>query len=1568
MITTQSISLDLHNQSVYDCLVYGKQGDTGSRQIKVSLTENGAPYLIPEGVSAVFRCLKPDGTSCESPGVIGTDHTVTVTFSDQILAVPGAVIADICLEDPDGDCLSTASFVIRVEPVPFGVEVESINEFLELRAIVVKNKELTGQYETALEQLLAIRSVVEAATDSALGAARNASASEDMVSGYAQEASAAKTDAENAAREAREYADTLDPEALQAKVDQKADNFWQDPDSGLLYLTSNGVPIGDGILVATGGGGGGSMTYSITIQNLLETRVLTVPEGDRVELRFRYSSQDSEGMDDGPGLGQVLVGGIVQHTFSAVQGENAVDVTAYLASGTNNVSVRITNSENAAKSLAYTVTVATVYVTSSFDASVPYEGEILFPFTPVGMAEKTVHFELDGADIGTMAVTTSGRQVSKTLPAQRHGAHVLRVWFTCEIAGVTISSNVLYYSLICLEAGDQAPVIAVTSPPVSGMEQYSNIVTKYRVYDPAGLTAAITLEAGGAVVASLTVDRSEQTWTYRPTEVGALVQTIRCGEVFVSWSQNVTESKIQAEAETEALALHLSSYGRSNNEEAPGVWNDSGIECEFRNFNFVSDGWKQDEEDITVLRIAGDARLVIPYKIFAYDFRTTGKTLEFELATREVLNYDAQVLSCFSGDRGFVITAQQFSVTSEQSALGARYKEEEHIRISLVAEKRSENRLLLCYINGILSGAVQYPQEDDFSQPIPVGITIGSNDCTVDLYNIRIYDNSLTRYQILDNWIADTQDLAQRKDRFLRNQVYDIYGQIVLSRLPSDLPYMVLQGKELPQFKGDKKTVNGYFTDPMHPERSFTIVNAEIDVQGTSSQYYYVKNYKLKYRNGFLLFDGASAETYQMNELAVPTDTFTMKADVASSEGAFNVVLSMLYNTLCPFKTPAQLEDPRIRQTIEGFPIVMFWNDGSQMKFLGKYNFNNDKGTPEVFGFREGDESWEILQNGTDRVGWHSADFGGDGWKTDFEARYPDKNSDTTRLKALAQWLVSTDTAQATGEVLPEYRVDGMDTRLVHTRDTEAYRLQKFSNELADHFVEEAILFYYLFTEIFLSIDQREKNAFPTYLAELDRWIVLFYDADSSCGTDNKGNLTFDYYLEDIDFTQAGEPVYNGQNSVLWKNLRATRYQQIMELYQQLRTSGALSYDSVIAAFEAHQNKWPEAVFNEDMYRKCLEPLIRNGDGLYLPMLQGKKEQWMKWWLYNRLRYLDSKYITGTSMTNRITIRARAKGNVFLTSYVNMYGHVYYNAELVEQRMARGQPYEFVWAASGAEDAVIGINDADLLTDLGDLSPLMVELIDASKAVHITRLKLGEASQDYQNQSLNAVTLGNNKLLRVLDVRNCPGLQQSVDISGCTNIEEVYLDGTNVTGVKLPNGGNLKILHLPGSVANLTLLNQEKITEFVMDGYTNVTTLWIEHVSSAVDSAAIVGEMPYGSRVRLIDMDWKLDSVDFLERLMQMRGLGENGENVDVAVISGRVYFDMALPVSKYLIFRDQFPYLEIRSKSYMLDVLEVSPTQIFVTSDNKVFMPADGGHTSGHTGAEIDQYIEEHIVYREVS
>ena len=564
------------------------------------------------------------------------------------------------------------------------------------------------------------------------------------------------------------------------------------------------------------------------------------------------------------------------------------------------------------------------------------------------------------------------------------------------------------------------------------------------------------------------------------------------------------------------------------------------------------------------------------------------------------------------------------------------------------------------------------------------------------------------------------------------------------------------------------------------------------------------------------------------------------------------------------------------------------WKQGHKSNRT-KYNFNNDKGTAEVFGFSDGDESWEIRQNGTDLVGWKSDNFEA-GWTNDFEARYPEDNTDITNLKALSTWLVSTNTEAATNERLASpVTYNGVQ----YTTDSAEYRLAKFRAEFADHADVDAMIFYYIITEIFLCIDQREKNAFPTLFAEAGKWLMFFYDADSSLGIDNKGKLAFDPYLEDIDYTAGGDPVYNGQGSVLFVNLRKAFYQEILEMYRQLRVDGLISYDIVNDKFESHQNKWCEAIFNEDMYRKCLYPMIAEKDSQYLPMLLGKKEMHRKWWLYNRFRFLDSKYITGNSMATRIMIRAKSKANVWLTPYVNMYGHVYYNDEMAEHRMERGKSYEYVWAASGAEDAVIGINDADMLTSIGDLSGLQVETIDIAKATHLTSLKIGDASDSYDNKNLTSVTFGNNTLLRTIDLRNCSALDTSIDVSGCANVEEIYCDGTSITGITLPDGGVLKTLHLPDTVANLTIRNQTSLADFVLNDSSNLTTLRLENVGSLIDTPRVINNMADGSRIRALDIDWEVESeaelVTLYNKLIKMRGLDENGNNMDAAVLTGRI-------------------------------------------------------------------------------
>jgi len=872
---------------------------------------------------------------------------------------------------------------------------------------------------------------------------------------------------------------------MRVDVDQKVAGGYADSEGYLVLTDVNGDQIGDrlGPFAGGGGGGGGGSTTGaeLTAQNTTGWISNTISEGVDCIVKILWSSIENE-MPTGNGTATIRVNNVVKSMFEIPQGEISINLTPYLSSGTNNVKVIISDTYGQQRPVTFNVQVITLKISSTFDANAVYDNAIQFPYTPVGDVAKDVYFIVDGQQVAVHSTSVSGRQLTQTIPAQSHGAHSLRVYFESIVNNQTVRSNELYYEFKSVETLNNTPIITSSFNRTS-VQQYESVPIAWSVYTPNSATSEVKLYINNNLVSTQTVDRSEQSYTFRANDDGNVVFKIESGTQSKTITFTVTPLDIDVEAETENLALYLSSQGRSNNEEHPETWTYNDISTTFTGFNGTSDRWQTDADGITVCRVSGNARLNIAYKPFAQDFRTTGKTIEIEFATRNILDYDAVILSCMSGDRGLALTAQRAILRSEQSSISTQYKEDEHVRISFVCDKRSQDRLLFIYINGICSGVIQYPDDDDFAQTNPVNITVGSNDCTIDLYNIRVYDNNLTKEQVLNNWIADTQVGSLMLDRYTHNNVYDAYGNIVISKLPSDLPYLIIECDELPQYKGDKKTCNINFVHPLYPSRNFTATKVQIDVQGTSSQYYERKNYKTKHKNGFDTTAGNIAK-YAMNNDAIATNSFCYKADVASSEGANNVELARLYNDVCPYKTPAQVENSKVRQGIDGFPMVVFWHDTAEdvTIFLGKYNYNNDKGTEEVFGFASPDESIEIKNNTGLRVLFKSADYSGTDYLNDFEWRYPDTDpayTNPAQLKEFAEWAMSTDPEQANNSVLPNpVTYDDV----TYTNDTEEYRLAKFKAEAWNYMERDSTLFFYLFTELFLMVDNRAKNAFPSFI------------------------------------------------------------------------------------------------------------------------------------------------------------------------------------------------------------------------------------------------------------------------------------------------------------------------------------------------------------------------------------------------------------------------------------------------------------------------------------------------------
>lgn len=1415
----------------------------------------------------------------------------------------------------------------------------------------------------------------------------------------ASRALSSATNAENHMGVLDNKMDALEAAMQNVSIDPDDLGLEQDPDTYYVYPTYKGVRSENGIPLAGGGGGGGGggdvISAALTVENTSGFLSKTIVDGAGCIVSFRWSSIENE-MATGDGTLRITVDEVVRATTQIQQGNVSADLGPFLSTGTHKVKVRISDVYDQGKTTTFNITSVSLSISSTFETSQPYTSTITFPCTPVGNVDKTIYVEVDNRVVATQETSLSNRQITLSIPAQTHGGHSLKAYFTAEINGETVTSNVLYYEFMFLEPLNGNTII-VSPFSATSVSQYASVPIPFTVYNPSALTAEVKIYVNNSLVSTQTVDRTEQSYTIRVNTPGTVTVRLESGNATKTITFTVTESSVDVEAVTEDLVLYLDAEGRSNNEANPGTWTygegASQIACTFSGFNFVTDGWQTDDNGDVLLRVAGDARLTIPYKPFATDFRGTGKTIEVEFATRNVLDYDSVIMSCFSGNRGLQLTAQRSTLKSSQSQLAVQYKEEDHIRVAYVVEKRSENRLLYVFINGIPSGVVQYPADDDFSQATPVNISIGSNDCTMDIYCIRVYDNDLTRHQILENWIADTQDATLMLSRYTRNNLYDAYGKIVIASLPSDLPYFILDAEQLPQYKGDKKTISGQYVDPLYPSKSFTFNGCQINVQGTSSAPYARKNYDMQFKNGIELATG-HADNYALRPGAIPFNRFVLKADVASSEGANNVELVRLYNDICPYKTPEMVQDPRVRWGIDGFPIVVFWNDitKGEVSFLGKYNFNLPKRAPDPYGYAGSDtmESWELENNTSDLLLFKSDYFdmtpyvNDDGdtvpsWRKDFEARFPsDAWLDITILQEFVSFVVSTDRTRATGDTLEtpvtyqEYNdATGEFDDVVYTTDTAAYRLARFREEFPTYAEKDTFVFYYIFTELFLMMDSRAKNLFIGFngssvtasgRAATRKATAQPYDMDTGLGTNNEGALVYGYSLEDIDHLAGGAAVFNGQDSVLWCNVRDAYESDIIQMYQTLRSNGILSYPSVEARYEEHQSKWPEAIWIEDAWFKYIDPLINPDPGkaptdTYLSMMQGSKEEQRKWWLTNRFRYMDSKWIAGEALSEVIQLRGYAKANITVTPYADIYPTVKYGSYVEQERGTHGQPTTLVCPLDNVNDTEIYIYSAPQLASVGDLSGLKVGFADFSKATRLQSIKIGDASQSYDNPNLYQFTPGSNKLLQTVDVRNCSGLgdttmeghrQRAVDLSGCEILENVYFSGTKIAGLTLPNGGNLKVLDLPDTITSLVIQNQPGITTFSVEGgdYSNIETLRIENCGSAIPVEDILADMPANSRVRIIGFTLAVSSTteveDFYDFLDTMRGLDEQGNNTDTAQVQGTITGLATITGAWYAQMLARYPYITI-AYEHITSTLRYYNGETLITTETI----SDGGNGS---------------------
>lgn len=759
-----------------------------------------------------------------------------------------------------------------------------------------------------------------------------------------------------------------------------------DPVTRMLHFYDGDDNIIESVNIPGGGGGGDTnpTAIEITIQSALN---VTVREGAdyTIEYLWRHYNINNNVDTQYGGTAELIVGGAVVDRKIVTQGFNSFEVGPWLQSGLNTVRVRITSDDGLiSQSANIKITAAALSLRSLYDISTAniIGSPLQIRYIVNGSGEKKVAFTVNGSDAGTESVQTSGATSIKTIQTSgmSHSVRTVTMKASRDIgADEPLETDTISFDVMVINRESYKPLIALSRPATAS--QYSTIEIPFAVYDPENTQGAVVeIYLNDELIEKQRVDRSLHTFSHRVKQHGDMKFTFKVRNSHLSTENSLTVNVIpaaqQIEAETDGLSLYLSASGRSNDAENRDDWSftsESGITTKaiFSNCNFdAQSGWMKDKNGITALHLEKGAKCTIPFYPFASDAKTAGKSLEIEFMVSDCFNMEASIISCLSGNVGFDIKAQEFLISSAlRQTLSGKFKQDERIRIGLSIEQVSgTNRFMHLFLNGNHSGTVQYDTNDYFVQNPAAGITMGDASCKLDVYNIRVYESALSFRQMQDNSIADLDDTAQMFKELEDNDIYNEESAI------DDLSYEKCVRKypcvryigELPKFKGDKKTGTLVFEDPEHPEDNFSVI-VQIDVQGTSSQYYVVKNWKTKAKGPFQMLNRGTEEkrfalrAYDINGKEIPqkaVKTFCLKADFAESSGTHNTGAANMIDEILKAAgvvTPMQEIDNTVRTTIYGFPCLMFHQEteSSPVRFVGRYNFNNDKSTHETFGFQD---------------------------------------------------------------------------------------------------------------------------------------------------------------------------------------------------------------------------------------------------------------------------------------------------------------------------------------------------------------------------------------------------------------------------------------------------------------------------------------------------------------------------------------------------------------------------------------------------------------------------------------
>jgi hypothetical protein len=778
--------------------------------------------------------------------------------------------------------------------------------------------------------------------------------------------------------------------------ENSASLYDENPEENASLLLAN-LPTGQG----GEGGSGGGMTYYLRIKNGLDSRNIVASKGEPCNIVFTFVSQQKDGENEYEDTGErgyceISISNVSTESYETVKSfyvnsgvEQTVDVSQFLATGTNSIRVKITGeiTEQSAPAFVWTAQLTSLSLSApNFEWWKPQTGDFRIPFLVGGNINKNLKVSVAGDGYLEVYTIPLGNQIYTDLAYNfnvphpgRSGVYTITAYVSSVDGGV--STKKISFQTICVQENEKAVYIAVNNVDSELVNWVENAVLEYSIYSgyaSAPIRFAMFKDGEEVYRQELaTVATGALKTLSVPLEVNTIDDTdftvllnASSGDVELINGMLFAVDNSLGYSPVSGMSFFFDPRKRSNDEEdaKTAIINEvtkETIPTDFTGFNWGSDGY-QNVVDGQVMRVFAGAKMNAGVKLFGEEVAETGATLSLDFRVDNALDYEGEVLKVIQETAesfvGVKLLPDSMYVHSQAKSnddnQGVKFEDRERLHADIVVMPQAYGNngfnLVVVYINGCKNREFTYADNDYFANSGT--LEIGSDNSDIDIYGVVFYKKALTATAIQKNiayWLASTKE---KEEYAARNDVYDAAGETIdIDKVKRICNVIEFEG-EMPSKQNPNKFTNNWrFTFKDHAEWNVYIESITQDGQGTSAKEYEDWNQRGKSGDktvahyadgtstkGFFYFAGHKCKIY------------TFKLNWASSCQCNKMGSVNSINDLCQALGILDEYGHRVgvfQMPFAGFQIT-YDDEGKKVaRFVGLYTGGPDKSDPYTMGW-----------------------------------------------------------------------------------------------------------------------------------------------------------------------------------------------------------------------------------------------------------------------------------------------------------------------------------------------------------------------------------------------------------------------------------------------------------------------------------------------------------------------------------------------------------------------------------------------------------------------------------------